>query len=96
MDQPSENPDGYNSGSVLTYADQFKGKLLITHGALDDNVHMQNTIEFVQILQKESKDFDMMIYPNQRHGIRGAWRPHAIKEEVSFWFRHFLDEEFVN
>ncbi len=95
MDQPWENPDGYEFGSVMTYTDRFKGKLLITHGALDDNVHMQNTIEFVQDLQKSSKDFNMMIYPNQRHGIKGKWRYHANKEEVAFWFRHFLNKDLI-
>ncbi len=95
MDLPSDNPDGYKSGSAMTYTDGYKGKLLITHGALDDNVHMQNTIEFVQDLQKASKEFQMMIYPNQRHGIRGAWRSHAMQEEVTFWFHHFLNKKLM-
>ncbi len=41
MDKPDENPEGYEFGSVMTHADKYKGKLLITHGMLDDNVHVQ-------------------------------------------------------
>jgi dipeptidyl-peptidase-4 len=93
MDQPADNPEGYKFGSVMTHVDNYKGKLLITHGAIDDNVHMQNSIELVEELQRLNKRFEMMIYPNQRHGIRGKWRAHAVRDEVGFWFRHFLDRE---
>jgi dipeptidyl-peptidase-4 len=93
MDKPDENPEGYTSGSALNYVDKYEGHLLITHGALDDNVHMQNTIEFVQELQKLNKDFEMQIYPNQRHGIRGKWRRHAVRNEVSFWFKNLIGQE---
>ena len=51
MDTPAENPDGYEFGSALTHADKYKGHLLITHGTMDDNVHMQNTIQLVDKLQ---------------------------------------------
>ena len=93
MDQPADNPEGYKFGSVLTHVNNYKGKLLITHGAIDDNVHMQNSIQLVEELQRLNKRFEMMIYPNQRHGIRGKFRAHAVKDAVAFWFRHFLDRE---
>jgi dipeptidyl-peptidase-4 len=93
MDKPDENPEGYRQGSALTFVDKYKGHLLITHGALDDNVHMQNTMAFIQKLEKMNKQFELIIYPNQRHGVRGAWRTHARRSVVDFWFRHFLDRE---
>ena len=69
MRRPQDNPDGYEKGSCLTYAKDLKGKLFIHHGAVDDNVHPGNTIQLVQALLKENKKFDMMIYPEQQHGI---------------------------
>ena len=90
MDTPAENPEGYKAGSVLSYVNRFKGKLLITHGTMDDNVHMQNSIQFITELEKQNKDFEMMLYPNFRHGVG---MPHATRERVKFWFRYLLGRE---
>jgi dipeptidyl-peptidase-4 len=95
MDMPTENPEGYKFGSALTHAENYKGKMLIVHGALDDNVHMQNATQLVQLLQKLNRSFELMIYPNQKHGTRGAWRKHANRATVNFWFRHFFGRELV-
>ena len=72
MRRPQDNPDGYEKGSCLTYAKNLKGKLFIHHGAVDDNVHPGNTIQLVQALLRENKKFDLMIYPEQQHGISSA------------------------
>ncbi|MGZ5498260.1 MAG: alpha/beta hydrolase family protein, partial [Candidatus Aminicenantales bacterium] len=69
MRRPQDNLDGYEKGSCLTYAKALKGKLFIHHGSVDDNVHPTNTIQLVQALLKENKTFDLMIYPEQQHGI---------------------------
>lgn len=71
MNTPQENPDGYKKTSVVRAAKNLHGKLLILHGLMDDNVHAQNTIQFVDALQKADKDFEIMVYPNARHGIHG-------------------------
>lgn len=94
MDTPEENPEGYKFGSALSHIDKYKGYLLITHGSLDDNVHMQNTIQFVDKMISLNKDFEMMIYPNERHGYGFPKRNHQYREYVQFWFKHFLDKEF--
>jgi dipeptidyl-peptidase-4 len=93
MDTPAENPEGYEFGSVLTHAKELKGKLLITHGTTDDNVHMQNTMQLISKLENMNKDFDLMIYPGQRHSIAPPKQNHLNREIVRFWFRHFLDKE---
>jgi dipeptidyl-peptidase-4 len=71
MNTPQENPDGYKKTSVVKAANQVYGKLLILHGIMDDNVHVQNAVQLVDALQRANKDFEMMFYPRARHGIGG-------------------------
>jgi len=85
MRRPQDNPDGYEKGSCLTYAKNLKGKLFIHHGAVDDNVHPGNTIQLVQALLKENKKFDMMIYPEQQHGIAF---PRYGESRVEYFIEH--------
>ncbi len=95
MDTPAENPKGYEFASALTHVDKYKGYLLITHGTMDDNVHMQNTIQLIDKLQDLNRDFELMLYPNARHGVGGPKRSHSMRENVQFWFRHFLNRELT-
>ena len=69
MGTPQNNPEGYKKSSPLHSAKNLHGKLLLIHGAIDDNVHMQNTMQFVYELQKAGKQFELMLYPKQRHGV---------------------------
>ena len=69
MGTPQTNPEGYKKSSVLTAAKDLNGKLLLVHGAIDDNVHLQNTMQLVYELQKAGKQFDLMLYPTARHGV---------------------------
>ncbi len=70
MRRPQDNPDGYEKGSCMNYAKDLKGHLALHHGAVDDNVHPGNTIQLVEALLKHNKTFDLMMYPEQKHGIR--------------------------
>jgi len=69
MSTPDDNPDGYERTSVLETAGDLHGDLLIIHGTMDDNVHMQNTLQMAWKLQKAGKPFEMMLYPKSRHGV---------------------------
>lgn len=69
MRTPQNNPTGYEKSSVIKAAKNLSGKLLIIHGAMDNNVHMQNATQLVYELQKAGKQFDFMVYPTQRHGV---------------------------
>lgn len=69
MDTPNANPEGYKSSSVINSAKDLHGRLMLIHGEIDDNVHMANTMQLVHALQKANKKFDLMVYPNNRHGI---------------------------
>ena len=90
MDTPQDNPEGYKDGSALTWAKNYKGKLYMTHGDMDDNVHMQNTIYLISRLQDEGKRFRFMLYPNGRHGWGGAKAVHSRNESQNFWLESFF------
>jgi len=90
MDTPLDNPDGYKDGSVLTFVKNFKGKLFLTHGDMDDNVHMQNSIYLISRLEDEGKSFEFMLYPEGRHGWGGAKATHSKNEANNFWLRNFF------
>lgn len=72
MRTPQENPEGYDQNSPLNFAKDFKGNFLICHGTADDNVHVQNTMEFIERLVQANKQFEMQLYTNRNHGIRGG------------------------
>ena len=81
MNTPAENPDGYVESSVVAAAKNLHGRLLLLHGEMDDNVHMQNTMRLARSMQQANKAFEMMVYPGSRHGIRGR---HYQKLVVDF------------
>jgi dipeptidyl-peptidase 4 len=90
MDEPKDNPEGYREGSVLSFVKNLSGKLQIVHGDMDDNVHMQNSIQLISKLQDEGKEFEFMIYPGGRHGWSGAKRTHSTNLANKFWLREFF------
>jgi dipeptidyl-peptidase-4 len=90
MDKPSDNPEGYKAGSVQTYADRLKGALYMEHGDMDDNVHMQNSVQLIARLMDAGKDFEFMLYPDQRHGYRGKKKDFSNRAEYAFWMRSFF------
>ena len=93
MDTPSENPEGYKNGSVFPFIDQYKGKLQIVHGTMDDNVHMQNSIQLIDKLQEAKKDFDFMLYPGGRHGWGGNKNLHFDNLKTKFVYKNLLEKE---
>ena len=71
MGVPQTNEIGYESTSVLNNkAENLHGKLLLIHGTIDDNVHLNNTIQFVKELQNAGKQFELMLYPSSRHSVK--------------------------
>jgi len=101
MGLPSENMAGYKSSAVTTYVNNYKGNLYIVHGTMDDNVHMQNTIQLVGALQDAGKDFEMMLYPGGRHGwsnLKERWM-HFENEKAKYIYQYLLEkpvsEEFL-
>lgn len=97
MDTPGDNPEGYKNGSVMTYASKYKGLLRIVHGTSDDNVHMQNSIQLIDALQKLNKHFEFMLYPGERHAIGAndqAKSVHNKMEAYRFYYQYLLEKPF--
>jgi dipeptidyl-peptidase-4 len=69
MKTPQNNPDGYRRTAPRFAAANLHGQMLLIHGTMDDNVHMQNSVQFAYELQKAGKPFEMMVYPRSRHAI---------------------------
>jgi dipeptidyl-peptidase-4 len=68
---PAEDAPGYRDFSVVNSAAKLKGRLLLVHGTGDDNVHMGNTVQFVQKLIEAGIPYDLQIYPRKTHSIAG-------------------------
>jgi dipeptidyl-peptidase-4 len=94
MDTPAENPEGYKNASAMTFADRYKGMLRINHGTMDDNVHMQNSIQLIDKLEDLNKHFEFMLYPGGRHGWGGPKATHLRNETYRFYYKYLLEKEF--
>lgn len=85
MRTPRENPDGYDDNSPLSHAGKIKGRMLLVHGTADDNVHVQNSMELAEAMVQGNVQFEMMIYTNRNHGIRGGnTTMHLYKMKTDF------------
>ncbi|MFN6965028.1 MAG: S9 family peptidase [Pyrinomonadaceae bacterium] len=84
MMTPQNNPRGYDNSSVLKAAGNLNGRLMLIHGQIDDNVHMQNTTQLAYELQKANKQFDLMLYPTARHGVTNP-------AQVRHWYTMMTD-----
>lgn len=93
MGTQASNADGYKSSNVMTHAANYKGMIQIVHGMIDDNVHMQNSIQFISKLQDLKKDFEFMPYSGGRHGWGGAKGLHFQNMKTKFIYKYLLEKE---
>ena len=89
MDMPQENPEGYAGNSLLNKAKDLQGRLLVIHGAEDNTVVWQNSIEFIDACIKAGKQVDYFIYPHHEHNVRGYDRIH-LYEKMFDYYETFL------
>lgn len=89
MGLPQYNPEGYEKSNRLNYVKNLKGKLLIQHGAVDDNAHPTHTMQLVDALLKAGKQLDWFLYPGQAHGIRYQ----QARDRQLDWFITHLEPE---
>ena len=86
---PQNNAAGYAASSVLTYAQDLKGSLLVMHGMADDNVLFLHSTKLFRKLQDLGKPFDVMVYPGAKHGLtRQHDGRHAYATVKRFFDQH--------
>lgn len=93
MGTPKNNPDGYKSSSVFTWLKNYKGGLQLVHGEIDDNVHLQQSLQLASQLQDLKKPFELMIYPGGRHGWGGNKQLHFQNLKTAFIYKNLLRKD---
>ncbi len=93
MGQPAEFPDVYKEYSVDNSAASLKGRLLLAHGTGDDNVHMENTVQFAQKLIEADIPYDLQLYPRKTHSIAGPDVRQHLFNRILAHFEEYLKPE---
>jgi dipeptidyl-peptidase 4 len=88
----ADGTDNYTAEANQTYAKNLKGKLLLAHGTVDDNVPPDNTLLVVEALIKANKDFDLLMLPNQRHGY-GDMSYYMMRRRWDYFVKNLMGAE---
>jgi dipeptidyl-peptidase-4 len=72
MGLPQSNPEGYRQSAAMTHVDNLRGKLLLVHGMIDENVHFRHTGRLLGALAAANKPYDLLLFPEERHMPREA------------------------
>lgn len=79
----------YEAQANETYAKNLKGKLMLAHGLMDDNVPPQNTLLVVEALEKANKDYDLVIFPNSAHGY-GQYSYYMMRRRWDYFVKNLM------
>lgn len=90
LGMPKDNVDVYRESSATTHAAALRGRLMIVHGMIDENVHFRHTARFVEKLSKTRGACDLLIYPSGRHGLRSEEDRRNMHERVAGYFAEHL------
>ncbi len=82
----------YEAQANQNYAKNLKGKLMLAHGLMDDNVPPSNTLLVVEALQKANKSFDLILFPNSAHGY-GPYSPYMMRRRWDYFVENLLGEK---
>lgn len=85
----------YNQVSNITMAGNLKGKLLLVHGGIDENVNPSATFKLAEALVKADKEFDMLILPSQHHGYTGKFAEYFLKKRWNYFVENLLGEKTI-
>ncbi len=85
MRTPEQNPDGYAATNLVAAAGQMQARPLLIHGLADTNVHLQNTVNFIEALEAADKPFDFVPLPNLSHSFRGDGLVAALAASVEYF-----------
>lgn len=90
MGTPQENPSGYASSSVMAHVENIRGKLLLVHGLIDENVHFRHTARLINALVKARKPYDLFLFPDERHMPRALADRMYLEERIVEYFQQHL------
>ena len=90
MGTPQSNPEGYFDSAVLSHVARLQGKLLLVHGMVDENVHFRHTARLITALTEANKDYDLLIFPEERHMPRDAKGMEYQERRVTQYFKDHL------
>ncbi|KAK1326510.1 hypothetical protein QJS10_CPA01g01904 [Acorus calamus] len=76
MGTPFDYPTAYKNGSLMHHVHKMKGKLLLVHGMIDENVHFRHTARLVNALIAVGKPYELLVFPDERH------MPRRLRERV--------------
>lgn len=85
----SDGTDNYTAQANELYARNLKGKLLLAHGLMDDNVPPTNTLLVIEALEKANKDYDLIIFPNSHHGY-GTFGNYMMRRRWDYFVKNLL------
>jgi dipeptidyl-peptidase-4 len=89
LGSPGANAAGYDASEVTRLAAELRGKLLLIHGLLDENVHFAHTAKLAEALARENRPFDLLVFPGERHGTRDpAMRRHLTSRVLGHLVTH--------
>ena len=85
MDTPQENPEGYEANCLLNKAKDLEGRLLVIHGAEDNTVVWQHSLEFIERCINNYKQVDYFVYPHHEHNVLGRERLHLYQKMFQYY-----------
>lgn len=92
MDRPEDNAAGYAASSPISAADKLADPLLLVYGTGDDNVHPQNTVDFIDRLVELGKPHEVAVYPREKHSFTHQADKH-LAARMTEWFDRWLTPE---
>jgi dipeptidyl-peptidase-4 len=90
MGTPKTNAAGYDAADLTKLVKGLQGKLLLIHALMDENVHFQHTADLIDALVAESKPFDLLVYPGERHGYRSPPARKYASQKIAAYFAENL------
>jgi dipeptidyl-peptidase-4 len=90
MGTPRSNETGYQVSSVMHHVPNMRGRLLLVHGLIDENVHFRHTARLINALIRHRKDYEIMMFPDERHMPRREEDRIFMEEQIRDYFQHHL------
>jgi dipeptidyl aminopeptidase/acylaminoacyl peptidase len=88
----ADGKSNYEAQANENYAKNLKGKLMLAHGLMDNNVPPYNTLLVIEALTKANKDYDLVVFPNAQHGY-GIYNPYMMRRRWDYFVRNLAGME---